>query len=776
MPISKTINGTTYLIPEQGDAGWGEYTTTMLEAIIDYAIFTGSGSSKALAADLDLGSSYGIKVLSVTTKAANPAAGGVVNLANGDTIEWKKNGEAGDVVVTVSTANRLTIDGVAVPTISSTDSLTNKSLDSVTNVLTGATADSFKHSTSENTITLPDAIDTLVGKATTDTLTNKSIDATTNTISNLDTADFAADVIDTDNTLAADSDTRIPTQKAVKAHVAAAIATKDQASEISYSNTTSGLLAADVQAAIDEVEGRVDTAESTISGHTTSIGTNATNISNHIGNVTGAHAGTAISNTPAGNLVATTVQAALDELQTDVDTRATSSALTTHTGAASAAHAATAISNAPAGGIEAVTVQAAINELDTDKVAGPAASIDNALMRFDGIGGKTAQDYTSTPVTASDAGVLTVANTTDASSKDDGALIVEGGLGVEKKAYVGTDLHVGGVATINGTTDASSKDTGTLVIEGGVGVEKKLYVGTDLNVGATATAATLKATAALEIEDPGAGTNKIALVAPTLAGDLTLTLPSTHSTGSQYLANNGSGVLSWDTPAGAGDVTGPAESVDNAIVRFNETSGKVIQGYTSGAPTISDTGQVTIPNTTNQLVLGTTNTTTISVVAPAASRVVSLQDPGANADFVTTAGAQTIAGVKTFSNILTAGFGINAATGITAGTPFNVVSGMVSGEFKRFSCTLPASGAFYSVLDLSGSTACTFLVFVQLGQSDLTSIPGGLAIFSRSSATNLINVSGWSADRMRVSGSELQLNASSATYGLGAVILVYRLS
>ena len=56
MPISKTINGTTYLIPEQGDAGWGEYTTSMLEAIIDYAIFTGSGSSKALeSADLDLG-------------------------------------------------------------------------------------------------------------------------------------------------------------------------------------------------------------------------------------------------------------------------------------------------------------------------------------------------------------------------------------------------------------------------------------------------------------------------------------------------------------------------------------------------------------------------------------------------------------------------------------------------------------------------------------------------------------------------------------------------
>lgn len=40
----------------------------------------------------------------------------------------------------------------------------------------------------------------------------------------------------------------------------------------------------------------------------------------------------------------------------------------------------------------------------------------------------------------------------------------------------------------------------------------------------------------------------------------------------------------------SGDVTGPASSVDNAIVRFDGATGKLIQDYTSGAPTISDTG------------------------------------------------------------------------------------------------------------------------------------------------------------------------------------------
>jgi hypothetical protein len=54
--------------------------------------------------------------------------------------------------------------------------------------------------------------------------------------------------------------------------------------------------------------------------------------SNTITNVSGSN----VTNTPSGNLAATDVQAALNELQSDIDTRATSSALTSHTGATSA--------------------------------------------------------------------------------------------------------------------------------------------------------------------------------------------------------------------------------------------------------------------------------------------------------------------------------------------------------------------------------------------------------------------------------------------------------
>ena len=68
----------------------------------------------------------------------------------------------------------------------------------------------------------------------------------------------------------------------------------------------------------------------------------------------------------------------------------------------------------------------------------------------------------------------------------------------------------------------------------------------------------------------------------------------TGGTNGQVLSTDGTGTLSWITPAGGGgggDVVGPATAVtDNAVVRYDLTTGKLIQ---NSVVIIGDTGAVT---------------------------------------------------------------------------------------------------------------------------------------------------------------------------------------
>lgn len=76
-----------------------------------------------------------------------------------------------------------------------------------------------------------------------------------------------------------------------------------------------------------------------------------------------------------------------------------------------------------------------------------------------------------------------------------------------------------------------------------------------------------------------------------------LATPSTANFLSAISDEGGAGTFlgssGWATPAGAGDVVGPSSATDNAIARFDGTTGKLLQNYTSNAPTISDSGVAT---------------------------------------------------------------------------------------------------------------------------------------------------------------------------------------
>ena len=188
----------------------------------------------------------------------------------------------------------------------------------------------------------------------TQTLTNKTIDADDNTISDLQVTNLKAGVLDTDLTTVSGSDDTIPSAKATKTYVDDHINDPTGAHAASaISNIPAGnLVAINVQDALDELQGDVDT--------------NASAISNHISDAVDAHDASAISNVPSGNLAATDIQSAVNELQSDIDTRALASDLTNHINDTTDAHDASAISSVPSGNLAATDVQAALDELQTD--------------------------------------------------------------------------------------------------------------------------------------------------------------------------------------------------------------------------------------------------------------------------------------------------------------------------------------------------------------------------------------------------------------------------
>ncbi len=108
-------------------------------------------------------------------------------------------------------------------------------------------------------------------------------------------------------------------------------------------------------------------------------------------------------------------------------------------------------------------------------------------------------------------------------------------------------------------------------------------------------------------EDTDNGTNYVGLKAPAaITSNLSWTLPAADGLSGQFLSTDGSGALSWQTPVGAGDVVGPASATDNAVARYDLTTGKLIQdsvvtvgdtGAVAGVSTLSMSGDLTMSGT-----------------------------------------------------------------------------------------------------------------------------------------------------------------------------------
>lgn len=123
-------------------------------------------------------------------------------------------------------------------------------------------------------------------------------------------------------------------------------------------------------------------------------------------------------------------------------------------------------------------------------------------------------------------------NTTESTNKDNGAVVMEGGLGIEKNLNVGGNtflngtLDIGGVLTIANTTQSTNKDNGALVVEGGVGIEKNVNIGGDTKVtgtlgadGATSLGSTLTVAGATTLNSTLAANGQVTINANVGGGD-----------------------------------------------------------------------------------------------------------------------------------------------------------------------------------------------------------------------------------------------------------------
>ena len=155
---------------------------------------------------------------------------------------------------------------------------------------------------------------------------------------------------------------------------------------------------------------------------------------------------------------------------------------------------------------------------------------------------------------------------------------VTNGLGTITVANTGvlTNIAGTGISVSGATGNVTISNTGVLSWSGGT---------TGLTP-ATATTGAVTLAGTLVIANGGTNGTATPTAGAVAYGTGTAYGFTAAGTAGQVLTSAGAGVPTWTTNAG-GDVTGPASSTDNAIARFDGTTGKLIQ---NSVTTIDDTG------------------------------------------------------------------------------------------------------------------------------------------------------------------------------------------
>lgn len=301
-----------------------------------------------------------------------------------------------------------------------------------------------------------------------------------------------------------------------------------------------------------------------------------------------------------------------------------------------------------------VATATSLNGLTVSTTTGTLTLANGSTLATSGANSITLTSTGATNVTLPTSGTLaTTSNTV--------ATISFGTTGLTPSTATGGAVTVAGnLSPANGGTGVSNNALNTITFTGNYSLGLTLNGNTSVTLPTTGTLATLAGAETLTNKTINGANNTISNI--NLASQVTGTLPfgnggtgnTATPTNGQLLIGNGSGfslatltagsnititnssggiTIAATGGGGTGDVVGPASSTDNAIVRFDGTTGKLIQ---NSAATIADTtGDITAGKYNGLTVSTSTGTLT---VANGSSLITS----GANSITLTSTGATNV--------------------------------------------------------------------------------------------------------------------------------------
>jgi hypothetical protein len=110
MTVLLTVNGTGFAYPEVGDVSWGPDATDWAVAVTN-GMLQKSGGLFLLLSDVDFGGNYGLQSVYFKSRSSNLSTTGILRLARADSIGWRNEANAADLLLGVNSSNVLTFNG-----------------------------------------------------------------------------------------------------------------------------------------------------------------------------------------------------------------------------------------------------------------------------------------------------------------------------------------------------------------------------------------------------------------------------------------------------------------------------------------------------------------------------------------------------------------------------------------------------------------------------------------------------------------------------------------